>query len=417
VVSAVAVVLAACGGGPQDAATGTPAAPLSSSAAPRSAAPSVEVLAIVGTWHRAQSCDEVVAAFTSAGLATSHTAWAQGNFFGGAGTPPAERPCEGALGPLEHDHFFLGNGIDDGTFGSHDQAGQQVDDGDFTVVDGDTLAFPSHAREFGYTGDLVVDYAIEGDTAHFDVKLPASCEAPCQDAYAWALSAFASGPWQRGSVPRCPNPDGGDGNRCLGDLAAGTFQTAVFAPGVRYTVPPAWLNLEDMRGNFLLVAPGGTLAGIADGSSDYIGVYAGVAIADGDCDEAPAEGVEGSARAMASALADRPGLTAAQPQAKAVGGLEGRMVDIALAPDWTGSCPFAPGIPVVPLIIGVGPAGLHHVAIAGPTTRFYFLDGATLRDGTTTNIAIEVNDAPGGTSLDALAAVVDTFAFGMSNGT
>jgi hypothetical protein len=30
------------------------------------------------------------------------------------------------------------------------------------------------------------------------------------------------------------------------------------------------------------------------------------------------------------------------------------------------------------------------------------------------NIAIEVNDAPGGTSLDALAAVVDAFAFGTS---
>jgi hypothetical protein len=376
---------------------------------PASVAPTASPAAIVGTWHRAQSCDETLAAFTAAGLATSHAAMAQGNFYGDATPPPPERACEGALGPLEHDHVFAA----DGSFGSSDQVGDRVDDGDFTAVDGDTLAFPSHGREFGYTGDLVVDYAIDGETVRFDVALPASCDAPCRDAYAWAVSAFASGPWQRGSVPRCPNPDGGSSNRCLGQLPAGTFATAMFAPGMRYTVSQDWLDLEDMPGNFLLVAPGGSLAGVGDGSSDYVGVYAGVAIADGDCDEAPAEGVESSAAAMARALAHRPGLTATEPQAVAIGGLEGRMLDIELAPDWTGSCPFAAGTPVVPLIIGVGPAGLHHVAIAGPTTRFYFLDGAVLPEGSL-NIVIEVNDAPGGTSLDALAAVVDAFAFGTS---
>ena len=63
------------------------------------------------------------------------------------------------------------------------------------------MSFPSHAAEFGYDGDLVVRYTVAGDVAVFNVALPALCEAACADAYAWALSAFASGPWERGEVP------------------------------------------------------------------------------------------------------------------------------------------------------------------------------------------------------------------------
>jgi hypothetical protein len=139
----------------------------------------------------------MLAAFTAAGLATSHAGWLQGNFFGEASPPPASRPCEGALGPLEHDHFFT----EDGEFGSHDQAGQTVDDGDYVAVDETTVSFPSHAREFGYAGDLAVDYVVDGEIVTFDVMLPASCDDACKDAYAWAFSAFASGPWEKGSVP------------------------------------------------------------------------------------------------------------------------------------------------------------------------------------------------------------------------
>jgi hypothetical protein len=98
---------------------------------------------------------------------------------------------------LEHSHFFT----DDGSFGSHDEHGEQVDDGDYDVVDGDTVAFPSHASEFGYDGDLTADYEISGDVITFDVVLPEPCEDTCKDAYAWALSAFASGPWTRGEAP------------------------------------------------------------------------------------------------------------------------------------------------------------------------------------------------------------------------
>ncbi len=71
----------------------------------------------------------------------------------------------------------------------------------FEVVDDDTVSFPSHATEFGYDGDLVLDDSVGRDVAAFDVVLLEPCVDECADAYAWARSAFASGPWQRGEVP------------------------------------------------------------------------------------------------------------------------------------------------------------------------------------------------------------------------
>jgi hypothetical protein len=152
---------------------------------------------IVGSWHRAQTCEEMRVAFEAAGLAESHREWLGGNFFGGEPPPATGDVCDGAEGPLEHDHFFTV----DGEFGSHDQNGDEVDGGDFAVVDDDTLTFPSHATEFGYDGDILVDYMIANDVATFVVVLPEPCIDACADAHAWALSAFASGPWAAGAVP------------------------------------------------------------------------------------------------------------------------------------------------------------------------------------------------------------------------
>jgi hypothetical protein len=152
---------------------------------------------LLGSWHRAQTCKEMRAAFEEAGLAESQRLWLQGNFYGGERGPKKGDPCVGAEGPLEHDHVFR----TDGVFGSHDQNGEDVDSGDFELVDGNTVSFPSHAEEFGYDGDLVVDYTVSGDSVTFVVALPDPCVDACAEAYAWALSAFASGSWQRGEVP------------------------------------------------------------------------------------------------------------------------------------------------------------------------------------------------------------------------
>ena len=137
------------------------------------------------------------AAFEQAGLAESHRDWLQGNFYGGQPGPKKGDPCADAQGPLEHDHYFTA----DGAFGSHDQNGEEVDGGDYKEIDADTVAFPSHAEEFGYEDDIVVDYAVNEGVVTFEVDVPRACADTCADAYAWALSAFASGPWQSGEVP------------------------------------------------------------------------------------------------------------------------------------------------------------------------------------------------------------------------
>ena len=149
---------------------------------------------LVGAWVRLQSCEEQLAAFEQAGLAQTHVMWIAGNWVGEEASPAPGMECDGARAAEEHSHFFTA----DGRFGSRDAQGQQVDDGDYVLVDPDTLSFPSHAQEFGYAGDVLVDYKIAGDSATFHVQLPDACEAACADAYAWALSAFFDAKtWER----------------------------------------------------------------------------------------------------------------------------------------------------------------------------------------------------------------------------
>jgi hypothetical protein len=192
---ALVLALAGCQGG--DAAPSSPSREPSASEPPASLAADE---AIHGTWHRAQSCEEMLAAFEQATLAESHRGWLQGNFFGGDEGPQSGDPCAGAAGPLEHSHLFTSSG----RFGSGDENGAEVDFGDFVIVDADTLSFPSHASEFGYDGEILVDYVVDDDSADFTVAPPEPCTGACADAYAWALSAFASGTWERGDVPAAP---------------------------------------------------------------------------------------------------------------------------------------------------------------------------------------------------------------------
>ena len=180
----------------EDSATVSPPSSDAEGGSPSASAPLI-ASDIIGYWHRAQTCAELLPAFEAAGLAQSHAGWLQGNFYGGGEGPTTGDPCAGAQGPLEHSHWFT----ETGEFGSNDQAGQQVDFGDYRLADPDTLTFPSHSTEFGYGGDILVDYTIDADVATFDVIIPSPCDAACQNAHAWALSAFASGAWAKGDVP------------------------------------------------------------------------------------------------------------------------------------------------------------------------------------------------------------------------
>jgi hypothetical protein len=196
---------------------------------------------------------------------------------------------------------------------------------------------------------------------------------------------------------------------CLGPLAAGSYRTSEFEVPFSYTVPEGWGNYEDLPGNFMLLPPSGDLPGVNNDTSEFIGLYDGVAPASANCDEVPEPGIGVTPEAMAAWYAGHPGLAASEAQPVTIGGLDGLVIDLNLADDHTGSCPYAhAGEPLVPLLIGAGPAGLHHVINASFTTRLYLLTSPT---GET--IAIEVVDHADGLTLEELSAVVDTIEFGL----
>jgi hypothetical protein len=167
-----------------------------------------------------------------------------------------------------------------------------------------------------------------------------------------------------------------------------------------YSVPDGWSNREDLPGSFVLVPPGDT--------SDFIGVYDGVAAASADCEERAQPGIEATPEAMAEWYTGLPGLEVSEPQPVSIGGLIGLVFNAALAESHTGACPGAEGPPAVPLLIGEGPASIHHVAVGGTTTRLFLLGGP---DGQT--IAIVVSNAADGVSLEELDSVVHTFEFAL----
>jgi hypothetical protein len=134
---------------------------------------------IVGSWHRTLECNDVRAVFQQYGLLESHGDWA----------------CKEGDPPHPHSHFFTA----DGQFGSRDPGGEQVDDGDYKLVAPDTLEFPSHEQEFGFS-PILVTFAVS-ETATFSVQVPPDCTEKCADAYAWALSAFGTNPWEPGELP------------------------------------------------------------------------------------------------------------------------------------------------------------------------------------------------------------------------
>lgn len=223
------------------------------------------------------------------------------------------------------------------------------------------------------------------------LAVPASLAAQSPTPGPIAAEAASPAPTLRRAT--CPSLYGGS---CLGELAAGTYTTLEFRTPLTYSVPDGWSNYEDLPGNFLLIPPGGSNEGVDAGTSDYIGVYQGIALAAADCSPQVEPGMGTTGVELAAGLAERDGLLASEPVEAAIGGLSGAMVDVSLDPSSDAGCVIPDlGFRIVPLTFGTGPASVEHAQFEGFTTRLYFLDHP---DGT---IAIEVSDvasSPGTTA-------------------
>lgn len=214
--------------------------------------------------------------------------------------------------------------------------------------------------------------------------------------------ATTAAPSGQPAVPlSCPNPGGGV---CLGTLAAGTYRTHAFRPGLRYVVARGWQNMEDLDANVELLPPRSALSGIDAGTDDYIGVYRDVTLEDG-CATGPVRGLAHTPAAMMQHLRGRPDLVVARLHAVRVGGLPGLVSDLRQRATWRRTCPYSGGRPLSSLLVGLADHGLDHPIVPRQTMRLYLL----AFHGTV--IAVEVEDVRSAGHLAAYSHVVSTFRF------
>ncbi len=112
---------------------------------------------------------------------------------------------------------------------------------------------------------------------------------------------------------------------------------------------------------------------------------------------------------MGAWYASHPGLAVEGPEPVTIGGLDGVVLDLAMAEGEIGVCRFPDfdGL-AVPVLIGAGPAELLHALVEeGEVMRLYLLTAPTGEV-----IAIEIDDLPGGDTMESMAQVVEGMQFG-----
>ena len=186
-----ALILAACSSAPPSRAptdlTPTPVASSSPSSTVGSSPTAPPEL--VGVWLGVHDCQRIMDILTNAGMPEQGLLnVADSGTLPGVTTvdaiPDPENPCVGAV-DVEHSHFFTASGL----FGSRDANGQQVDDGNWEIVDADT--FEINGTPF--------DFEVDGDELRMDAVDVGTCPDP--DAWcpeAWKLMVAMPGmAWKR----------------------------------------------------------------------------------------------------------------------------------------------------------------------------------------------------------------------------
>lgn len=149
--------------------------------------------------------------------------------------------------------------------------------------------------------------------------------------------------------------------------APGTYTTAAFTPTVTYTLPAGWSIGEDTPTFAALRPAGSTVTGIHFFRDPVAASQMTT------CPDAAEPGVGASAKELADWIAARPGLVASPPEAIELGGLAGYLVDIGIRDGWSASCPFADGLPTVPLFVRPG-EGFRWVVAGSERLRLYVLE-------------------------------------------
>lgn len=188
-------------------------------------------------------------------------------------------------------------------------------------------------------------------------------------------------------------------------LDAGEYRSSAFSPPLTVTLPDGWLVAGDSPDYFALQPV----------ASDAVGVYVfrspRAASQELDCPIAPAPAVGSTAAELVDWIRDRPGLVVGAAVPVSIGGLAGLQVDVRIADGWTASCPFAEGLPTVPLFVGAADSGFRWVVAGSERLRLSVLD--VPGKGT---VVVDI-DAFDGAEMDRLLAdatpIVESLTFGL----
>jgi hypothetical protein len=186
-------------------------------------------------------------------------------------------------------------------------------------------------------------------------------------------------------------------------MPAGTYTTTAFTPALTYTLPDGWVLVADTP-TWLHLQPAG-----APDLGLYLFRDAFALSQDPACPTTAEPGVGTTSTELIAWLRGLPGLTAGTPALVTVGGLRGASLDLGIVSGWTASCPFADGIPTVPLIRNDGIE--RWVLAGGERLRLYVLD---VPGGG--NVVVDVDDFEGSqieTLLRGASPIIKSFEFAL----
>jgi hypothetical protein len=233
---------------------------------------------------------------------------------------------------------------------------------------------------YGGQGEEALNSAVSvtapGQIRLTSANATAGCRVGDQGTYEWTTTTAGAGLTLRTVDEPCgPRAEAvvGDWVRaacrdfgCLGDLDAGTHQTAFFEPlgnptafsaswrmqygGLSYTVPAGWANAVDDP-NVYDIVPQADYAKVVPDMALYSGISLlpdiGVAAQDDACSPSVEPGVGRGSGEIAARIARIPSLEVGASAPMTVAGWSGTMLDVAVKPDWQRFCPVRGGVPVL----------------------------------------------------------------------
>jgi len=262
------------------------------------------------------------------------------------------------------------------------------------------------------------------------VESPGGCAVGDVGRYHWSLSpggtkllldhiqdecssraAVLPGEWQRSA---CADPD----SWCLGPLEAGSYASQFFDPFVPAGVDPKprfgaltyevttsdWENGHDWALAYQLRP----VASPDDAGIFLFGDVLAVSEAD-PCLQASEPTVGRTADEIVEWLTRATGVAATSPEPVTVGGLAGWRLDVAMAPDWTGTCSWSNGALARPLFTDADPRDGFHWGLESDTRMRLWL--LALPDGRALLVDVAGDASTYAAIVDEATAIVESFEF------